>query len=148
MRKMGLLEDLNERNVLRKLRRRFVNGFLDIIILDRVESVQCINGYAIIEYVFQKFNILLSSGSVYSTLYAMEQGDLIVGEWKGRKRVYHITPKGKKIIKTIREQIVLMSSLLQEIITQKQEPRLHSNKPVHFSPNTPKQRYNITTNTI
>jgi len=62
MRKKRLLEDLNEKNVLRKLRRRFINGFLDLIILDRVESVPYINGYAIIEHVFQKFNILVSSG--------------------------------------------------------------------------------------
>jgi len=121
MRKKGLLEDLNEKNVLRKLRRRFVNGFLDLIILDRVESASYINGYAIIEYVFEKFNILVSSGSVYSTLYAMEREGLIVGAWNGRKRVYRITPEGKKIIKTIRERIDVINSLFQELITQKQE---------------------------
>jgi len=123
MRKRGYLEDLNERNILRKLRRRFVSSFLDIIILDRVESTPYTNGYAIIEYVFQKFNILLSSGSVYSALYAMEREGLIVGRWNGRKRVYHITPEGKKIIRTIREQINVINSLFQEVITQKHETR-------------------------
>ena len=125
MRKKRLLEDLNEKNVLRKLRRRFINGFLDLIILDRVESVPYINGYAIIEHVFQKFNILVSSGSVYSTLYAMEREGLIVGAWNGRKRVYHITPQGKKIIKIIRERIDIINSLFQELITQKHESTLY-----------------------
>jgi len=111
----------NERNILKKLRRRFISKFLDLIILDRVESVPYINGYAIIEYIFQKFNILVSSGSVYSTLYAMEREGLIEGAWKGRKRIYNITPEGKEIIKTIREQFNLITSLFREVITQEQE---------------------------
>ena len=114
------LQDLNERNILRKMRRRFINGFLDVIILDRVESTPYINGYAIIEYVFRKFNILVSSGVVYSTLYAMEREGLIAGRWNGRKRVYRITPEGKKVIKTIRERFDIINSIFQELITQKQ----------------------------
>ena len=114
------LQDLNERNILRKMRRRFVNEFLDMIILDRVESTPYINGYAIIEYVFRKFNILVSSGVVYSTLYAMEREGLIAGAWSGRKRIYRITPEGKKVIKTIRERFDIMNSIFQELITQKQ----------------------------
>jgi len=121
MGKRGFLEGLNERNILKKIRRRFVNSFLDIIILDRVDSVPCINGYAIIEYVFHKFNILLSSGSVYSTLYAMEREGLIVGVWNGRRRVYRITPEGKKIIEIIRKRINVINSLFGEVIAQKRE---------------------------
>jgi DNA-binding PadR family transcriptional regulator len=116
-----VLEGLNERNILRKLRRRFIKSFLDLIILDRVESAPHINGYAIIEYIFQKFNILVSSGSVYSTLYAMEREGLIKGVWNGRKREYSVTPKGKKIINAIRERVYILNSLFQEFITQKQE---------------------------
>jgi len=121
VRKERSLQNLNEKNILKKLRRRFINEFLDIIILDRVESVPYINGYAIIEYIFQRFNILVSSGSIYSTLYAMEREGLIEGVWKGRKRIYNITPEGKEIIKTIREQVNIITSLFREVITQKQE---------------------------
>jgi len=119
MRKRGFLKDLNERNILKKIRRRFINEFLDLIILDRAEFAY-INGYAIIEYVFRKFNILVSPGVVYSTLYAMERAGLIAGRWNGRKRVYHIAPEGKKVIKTIRERFDIMNSIFQELITQKQ----------------------------
>ena len=125
MKKRTFLEDLNERNILKKMRRRFINEFLDLIILDRVESTPYINGYAIIEYVFRKFNILVSSGVVYSTLYAMEREGLIVGTWSGRKRIYQITPEGKKIIKTIREQFDAINSIFQELITQKRESTLY-----------------------
>ena len=107
MRKEKLLQNLNEKNILKKLRRRFINEFLDLIILNRVESVPYINGYAIIEYIFQKFNILVSSGSIYSTLYAMEREGLIEGVWKGRKRIYSITPEGREIIKTVENKSIL-----------------------------------------
>ena len=132
MRKRGFLKDLNERNILKKIRRRFINEFLDLIILDRAESAY-INGYAIIEYVFRKFNILISSGVVYSTLYAMEREDLIEGAWSGRKRIYHITPKGKKVIKTIRERFDIINSVFQELITQKQSAVYTANRASHVS---------------
>jgi len=132
MRKRGFLKDLNERNILRKIRRRFINEFLDLIILDRAESAY-INGYAIIEYVFRKFNILVSSGVVYSTLYAMEREDLIEGAWSGRKRIYRITPEGKKVIKTIRERFDIINSVFQELITQKQSAVYTANRASHVS---------------
>jgi len=113
MRKRGFLEDLNEKNILKKIRRRFINEFLDLIILGMAESTY-INGYTIIEYIFEKFNILVSSGSVYSTLYAMERECLIEGAWIGRKRVYRITAKGEKLIKTIREKSDIINSVFQE----------------------------------
>ena len=132
MRKRGFLKDLNERNILRKIRRRFINEFLDLIILDRAESAY-INGYAIIEYVFRKFNILVSSGVVYSTLYAMEREALIEGAWSGRKRIYRITPKGKKVIKAIRERFDIINSVFQELITQKQSAVYTANRASHVS---------------
>ena len=105
-------------NILTKLRRRLINELLDIIILDRVKSNPNITGYAIIEYLFQRFKILVSSGIVYSTLYALEREGLIRGAWKGRKRIYKITPAGEEIIKILREKSDIISSLFKEIITQ------------------------------
>jgi len=107
-----------EKDIIKKLRRRLINELLDIIILNRVESNSSITGYAIIEYLFRRFNILVSSGTVYSTLYALEREGLIVGSWKGRKRIYKITPYGEEIIKTLREKSDIISSLFQEIMTQ------------------------------
>jgi DNA-binding PadR family transcriptional regulator len=43
----------------------------------------------------------LSSGTVYSLLYALERKGLIEGAWKERKRAYSLTDKGKGTIETI-----------------------------------------------
>jgi len=112
-------EKFLKKDVLKKLRRRLIHDLLDLIILNKVKSTPTINGYAIIEYIFQKYNILVSSGIVYSTLYALEREGLITGVWNGRKRIYKITPQGKEIIKTIKEKINVINSLFQEIITPK-----------------------------
>jgi len=108
----------NEKDVIKRLRRRLINELLDIIILNTVEYNPYITGYAIIEYLFRRFNILVSSGSVYSTLYALEREGLIKGVWKGRRRIYKITPEGEKMIKILREKSDIISCLFREIITQ------------------------------
>ena len=108
----------NEKNVIKKLCRRLINELLDIIILNKVESDPYITGYAIIEYLLLRFNILVSSGSVYSTLYALEREGLIKGVWKGRRRIYKITPEGEKMIMILREKSDVISCLFREIITQ------------------------------
>ena len=107
-----------DRDIIKKLRRRLINELLDIIILNRVESNPYITGYAIIEYLLLRFNILVSSGSVYSTLYALEREGLIKGIWKGRRRIYKITPEGEKMIMILREKSDVISCLFREIITQ------------------------------
>ena len=116
MREEKLLK--KDRDIIKKLRRRLVNELLDIIILNKVESDPYITGYAIIEYLLLRFNILVSSGSVYSTLYALERKGLIKGVWKGRRRIYKITPEGEKMIKILREKSDVISCLFREITTQ------------------------------
>jgi len=108
----------NEKDVIKRLRRRLINELLDIIILNTVEYNPYITGYAIIESLFRRFNILVSSGSVYSTLYALEREGLIKGVWKGRRRIYKITPEGEKMIRILREKSDIISCLFREIITQ------------------------------
>ena len=59
------------------------------------------SGYDIIGFVHSKFRILVSSGTVYSLLYSLELEGLIEGRWNRRKRVYMLTDKGERTIKTI-----------------------------------------------
>jgi len=103
-----------EKDMLKQLRRRFVRDFLDLIILAKLSSGDFINGYALIESIHQKYKILLSSGTVYSTLYAMEREGLIKGVWGQRGRFYHITPEGKEVIQTVTEKIDNMKSLFNQ----------------------------------
>jgi len=104
-----------EYDLLKQLRRRFAKEFLDLIILAKLSSSDYINGYALIEYIYQKYKILLSSGTVYSTLYAMERKGLIKGVWRERIRIYYITPEGKEVIQTVVEKIDYIKSLFSHL---------------------------------
>ena len=85
---------------LRKLQERLIKKFLDLIILYKLTET-ALSGYDVITFLNRKYRLLLSSGTVYSLLYSLERQGLIVGTWKGKKRVYHLTEKGKRTIETV-----------------------------------------------
>ena len=86
--------------VLKDINRRIIKNFLDILILAEIRNGP-LSGYDIISFIHNKFSLLVSSGTVYSTLYALERDGLISGTWNHRKRVYRYTEKGEETIKTI-----------------------------------------------
>ncbi|MFZ0966597.1 MAG: PadR family transcriptional regulator, partial [Candidatus Bathyarchaeia archaeon] len=59
------------------------------------------SGYDIISYIHKRFDMLISSGTVYSCLYHLERDGLIKGELVQRKRVYTLTEKGSETAKTL-----------------------------------------------
>jgi DNA-binding PadR family transcriptional regulator len=89
-----------EKEVLSEMQERIVKSFLDVLILTQLRNGPK-SGYDIIDFVHKKFNIILSSGTAYATLYALERNGLIQGNWAQRKRVYSLTDKGEKKIYTI-----------------------------------------------
>jgi DNA-binding PadR family transcriptional regulator len=82
------------------MHRRIVKNFLDLLILIELEETS-LSGYDIISFIHKKFDVLLSSGTVYSCLYFLEREGLIRSEWVRRKRVYKLTEKGRQTIKTL-----------------------------------------------
>ena len=86
--------------ILEKLRRRAVQNFMDILILTEINK-DSLSGYDVMGLIHQKFNILVSSGTVYSLLYSLEREGLIKGVWNKRKRVYSLTEKGEQNINII-----------------------------------------------
>ncbi len=76
-----------------------------------------LSGYDVITLIHDKFRVLVSSGTVYSLLYALERDGLVTGAWNQRKRVYILTQKGEENIKAIMsandEILYLVSSLLR-----------------------------------
>ncbi len=76
-----------------------------------------LSGYDVITLIHDKFRVLVSSGTVYSLLYALERDGLVTGAWNQRKRVYILTQKGEENIKAIMsandEILCLVSSLLR-----------------------------------
>jgi len=101
---------------LNNMHRRIIKNFLDVLILAELRKGS-LSGYDVIAFINNRFRILVSSGTVYSFLYSLERDGLIAGVWNRRKRVYRLTEKGEKTIKTImsaNDKIqYLMSSLLK-----------------------------------
>jgi len=102
--------------VLKKMHRRIIKNFLDILVLAELRNGP-LSGYDVIAFIHNKFRLLVSSGTVYSLLYSLERDGLIAGSWSQRKRVYKLTDKGEETIKAImnaNDRIqYLMTSLLK-----------------------------------
>ena len=83
-----------------KMHERIIKNFMDIIIMTELRN-SSLSGYDVISYIHNKFNLLVSSGTVYSLLYSLERNGLVEGVWEERKRVYKLTQKGEKTINTL-----------------------------------------------
>jgi len=79
---------------------RIVKNFLDVLVMAELRN-NPLSGYDVISLIHKKFNLLVSSGTVYSLLYSLERGGLIEGKLNDRKRVYVLTEKGEKAINAI-----------------------------------------------
>ena len=79
---------------------RIIKNFMDVIIMTELRNGS-LSGYDVISYIHNKFNLLVSSGTVYSLLYSLERNGLVEGTWDERKRVYKLTEKGEKTINTL-----------------------------------------------
>jgi DNA-binding PadR family transcriptional regulator len=88
-----------------ELRERIIKSFMDVIILKELRNSANMSGYDVITLFHRRFHMLLSAGSLYSTLYAMEREELVEGFVAGRKRVYKITKKGEEKIQSILRDI-------------------------------------------
>ncbi len=89
-----------EAQIILDMHERIIKNFLDIIILSELRNGP-FSGYDIISYIHNKFQLLVSSGTIYSLLYSLERNELIKGVWAERKRTYHLTPKGARTIEII-----------------------------------------------
>ena len=77
-----------ESEVLKKMHRRIVKSFMDILILAELRNGP-MSGYDVIAFVHNKFGILVSSGTIYSLLYSLEREDMIKSRVKGTRRHYY-----------------------------------------------------------
>lgn len=112
----GFGEGLETSLVLKKMHRRIIKNFLDVLVLAELRNAP-MSGYDVIAFIHNKFRLLVSSGTIYSLLYSLERDGLITGSWNQRKRVYKLTDKGEETIKAImnaNDRIqYLMTSLLK-----------------------------------
>jgi DNA-binding PadR family transcriptional regulator len=104
-----------ESSVLKKMHERIIKSFMDILILAELRN-GAMSGYDVIAYIHNKFHLLVSSGTVYSLLYSLERSGLIEGKWNERKRVYTLTEKGERTIKTILNANDKIKSLVTNLL--------------------------------
>ena len=60
-----------EGRILKKMHERIIKNFMDIIIMAELRD-GLLSGYDVISYIHNKFNLLVSSGTVYSLLSSKE----------------------------------------------------------------------------
>jgi DNA-binding PadR family transcriptional regulator len=80
-----------------------VKRFVDVIILGELRKNGPLSGYDIVSFIQRKFHASVSSGNVYSVLYALERNGLVKGEQNARKRLYTLTDTGEKTLMQIVE---------------------------------------------
>jgi len=84
---------------------------MDVLLLAELRNGS-MSGYDAIGYIHEKFGVLLSSGTVYSHLYALEREGLIVSSYNAKTRVYELTEKGEQTLeKTSQANIQLLNKI-------------------------------------
>ena len=100
--------------IVERLKRKTLQNFMDILILTEMKKSP-LSGYDVIGLVHKKFDILVSSGTVYSLLYSLERDGLVKGVWNDRKRVYELSEKGEKNIEVITKANEEVQNFLRNI---------------------------------
>lgn len=103
--------------ILKETKRLLVTKFLDIIILAELKRFSPLSGYDILNLVYKKFGFLISPGTIYALLHAMERRDIIRGSYSQRKRVYMLTNKGIETIDTISRSRDEIQKFIVKLIT-------------------------------
>lgn len=109
------MKNLTKNNILEKLRRQTVKSIMDIIMLAELKN-GTMSGYDAIGYIHNKFGVLLSSGTIYSHLYALERDGLIRGTWNRTKRVYELTEKGEQTLENVSSENREILSTLKKVL--------------------------------
>ena len=104
-----------ERDVVNTIYERLLKEFMDILIMAKMREGET-SGYDILTYFHQKFDLLVSPGTVYSVLYSMERNGLTKARGVDRKRIYTLTPKGEATIKAIRESSGVLENFLTRLL--------------------------------
>jgi len=106
-----------EREVVSSVYERFLKEFMDVLIMVKMKQGE-ISGYDMLTYFHNRFDLLVSPGTVYSVLYSMERKGLIKAQGVDRKRVYSLTTKGQATINAIRESSDVLESFLTRLLKE------------------------------
>ena len=106
---------MTQENIVEEVRIRVIRNFMDLFILDTLKNRE-MSGYDFISLIHRKFDVLVSSGTVYTLLYSMERKGLIKGQNFDRKRVYTLTEKGKESIQQVEKSNGAIQVVLKNLV--------------------------------
>ncbi len=101
--------------ILKEMKKRIVKSFLDIAIIVILKENENLNGYEIIYQMRKKFGILISAGTMYSTLYALERQQFIKGLKHSRSRTYKLASEGLAAIKEIHKMQMTFNLFIAQL---------------------------------
>ncbi len=109
------MKSLKRNNTVEKLRKQTIKSMMDIIMLSELKNGS-MSGYDAIGYIHNKFDVLLSSGTIYSHLYALERDGLIRGTMDRKKRIYELTEKGEQTLENVSDENREILNILKTVL--------------------------------
>jgi len=107
---------------LKKMERRILKDFLDIAILSILKENEDLNGYQILKNIHDKVGILVGSGTIYSTLYALEREQFVRGLAHSKSRTYKLTSKGHNKLRELDKIIEAFNLFVTRFCSAKVKP--------------------------
>ena len=104
-----------ENSLSREIHASLVKNFMKILILSQLDKAP-MGGYDFIKFFYNKYNLLFSSGTIYSCLYSMERNGMVKGIQNKDKRIYKLTDKGRKALNTFRHGKEDLLKLVSDIL--------------------------------
>jgi DNA-binding PadR family transcriptional regulator len=86
---------------LKKIKKNIVKSFLDNLILVKLKKDENLNGYEMMRFLEEKYDLMFSPSTVYAALYLLERRNLIRGETIDNVRVYSLTEEGFSVTEII-----------------------------------------------
>ena len=87
---------------LKKLSKQAISAFIDQIILVKLRN-DPMTGHDLINYVQEKYGVLVSPGIIYSHLYRFERDNIVYALQSTPKRIYKLTDNGKYYLHILSE---------------------------------------------
>jgi len=112
---------------------RHVKAFLDILVLALLEDgPRC--GYEILATIHREFNVLLSPGTLYPLLYALETRGFVESQVHERRKNYVISKSGSNTLQRLSREFKTSSLNLLKVMKHASEEKktlLHRNAEFH-----------------
>jgi len=113
---------------------------MDIFILAEVSDGP-LSGYDLVGIIHKKFNLLMSSGTIYSILYSLERDELVKGRWTERRRAYTLTEKGLKALRDFSDTYDAIHGFMVNLL--KNCRKTHARSPLTFAETESKRKFEV-----